>query len=324
MKTLEVRDLCVEFDLRHGVTRALDRVSLDIDPGEAVGFVGESGAGKSLTGLAVLGLVPAPGRIVAGEIRLSGERIDGLDDLAMQDIRGRRIGAVFQDPLSALDPMFTVGDQLVETMQHHLRLPRRVARERAVHWLERVGIPAASQRVHDYPHQFSGGMRQRVVIALALCAEPELVIADEPTTALDVSVQAQVLDMLRRLCREQQVAMLLVSHDLGVIAQATDRVVVLYAGRIAEVGATRDVIRCPKHPYTQGLVQAIPRLHERRRRLMQIPGAMPPAGQRSAGCAFAPRCSICLPICETVQPRLEGSDEHRAACVRTETSHAID
>ena len=258
MSLLDVRDLTVEFRTRRGVLRALDGISFAIRSGEVLGVVGESGAGKSLTGAAIIGLLEPPGRVSGGEIRLEGKRIDNLPPERMRPIRGKQIGAIFQDPLTTLNPLYTVGRQLVETMQTHLRLSDAQARKRAVFWLERVGIPAAARRIDAYPHEFSGGMRQRVVIALALCAEPRLVIADEPTTALDVSIQAQIIALLKEITREHGTAVMLVTHDMGVIAETADRVAVMYAGRVIEIGPVGDVVKRPSHPYTQGLMDSIP------------------------------------------------------------------
>jgi peptide/nickel transport system ATP-binding protein len=311
---LELRDLVVEFPTRRGVLRALDRVSLHIEPGEVLGVVGESGAGKSLTGAAVIGLLPPPGRIAGGEILLNGTRIDRLPEGRMQRIRGKEIGTIFQDPLTTLNPLLTVGRQLVETMRAHLPLSDDAARKRAVRWLEAVGIPAAAQRMEAYPHQFSGGMRQRVVIALALCAEPHLVIADEPTTALDVSVQAQVIALLKRLTREHGTAVMLVTHDMGVIAETADRVAVMYAGRVIEVGPVRDVVKRPSHPYTEGLMASIPVLDRRVERLHQIDGAMPRLGAAPPGCPYNPRCPDAFERCAVERPELMPAGATRAAC----------
>jgi peptide/nickel transport system ATP-binding protein len=236
---LSVRNLRVEFPTRRGILTAVDGVSFDIAPGEVLGVVGESGAGKSMTGSAIIGLLDPPGRIAGGEVRLKGERIDNLPPEALRKIRGRRIGMVFQDPLTSLNPLFRIGEQLTETIQLHTGMNTAQARERAVSLLVDVGIPAAARRIDAYPHQFSGGMRQRVVLALALAANPELIIADEPTTALDVSVQAQIIALMKRLCREHNVAIMLITHDMGVIAETADRVAVMYAGRIAEIRAVR-------------------------------------------------------------------------------------
>ncbi len=314
MALLEVTDLTVEFPTRRGVLRALDGVSLSIAAGEVLGVVGESGAGKSLTGAAIIGLLEPPGRISAGQVRLEGERIDGLPDSRMRQIRGKRIGAIFQDPLTTLNPLYTVGHQLVETMQAHLGLRASEARARAVDWLEQVGIPAAAARIDSYPHQFSGGMRQRVVIALALCAEPQLVIADEPTTALDVSIQAQIITLLKRLTREHGTAVMLVTHDMGVIAETADRVAVMYAGRIIEVGPVRDVVKHPAHPYTEGLMGSIPSLSARVGRLQQIDGAMPRLTSIPPGCPYNPRCPKVFDRCRVERPGLLPAGATQAAC----------
>jgi peptide/nickel transport system ATP-binding protein len=311
---LSVRDLVVEFPTRRGVLRALDGVSFDVGPGEILGVVGESGAGKSITGAAIIGLIEPPGRIAGGEIRLKGERIDDLPRERMDRVRGRRIGMVFQDPLTSLNPLFTVGDQLIETIQHHLKLSPRQARARAIDLLAQVGIPAPEARIDNYPHQFSGGMRQRVVIALALCAEPEFVIADEPTTALDVSVQAQVIEVFRRMCREHGTSAILITHDMGVIAEAADRVAVLYAGRVAEIGAVRDVLKRPLHPYTKGLMGSIPSLTGEEDRLVQIPGAMPRLNAIPQGCAFNPRCEAVMEICRRERPPPVAAEGATVAC----------
>jgi peptide/nickel transport system ATP-binding protein len=311
---LSVRDLVVEFPTRRGILRALDNVSFDVGPGEILGVVGESGAGKSVTGSAIIGLIEPPGRIAGGEIRLRGERIDNLPPDRLNRIRGKRIGMVFQDPLTSLNPLFTVGRQLVETIQHHLKLPDREARARAIELLAEVGIPAPEARIDNYPHQFSGGMRQRVVIALALCAEPDFVIADEPTTALDVSVQAQVIRVFRRLCRERGTSGILITHDMGVIAEAADRVAVLYAGRVMEIGRVRDVLKSPRHPYTRGLMGSIPSLTGEEDRLVQIPGAMPRLNAIPEGCAFNPRCPHVMDICRRERPPYLRADEALVTC----------
>ena len=311
---LSVRDLSVAFATRRGLLAALDGVSFDIAPGEVLGLVGESGAGKSLTGLAIVGLIDPPGRIVKGEIRLEGARIDDLPPARLKAIRGARIGIVFQDPLTSLNPLMRIGDQIVETILAHAPLNAREARERAVRWLVEVGIPAPDQRIDAYPHEFSGGMRQRVVLALALCAGPSLLIADEPTTALDVSVQAQIIALMKKLARVHGAAVMLITHDMGVIAETADRVAVMYAGRIAEVGAVREVVRAPLHPYAQGLMAAIPTLEKRVERLAQIPGAMPTLADIPAGCAFAPRCPKAFARCFAERPDLVSVGGRRAAC----------
>ena len=248
MSLLQVKNLIVEFPSRRGTLRALDDISFDIAPGEILGVVGESGAGKSLTGAAIIGLLEPPGRIGGGQILLQGERIDNLAYEQMRRIRGRRIGAIFQDPLTSLNPLYTIGRQLIETIQTHLPMNAAQARERAISLLQDTGIPAAGQRIEHYPHQFSGGMRQRVVIALALAAEPQLIVADEPTTALDVSIQAQIITLLKNICKKRGAAVMLITHDMGVIAETCDRVAEMYAGRIAEIGPVHEVINHPAHP----------------------------------------------------------------------------
>jgi peptide/nickel transport system ATP-binding protein len=311
---LEVEDLRVEFPTRRGVLTAVDGLSFSIGEGEVLGVVGESGAGKSLTGSAIIGLLEPPGRIAGGEIRFGGRRIDNLSPEEMRRIRGKEIGAIFQDPLTSLNPLYAIGRQLIETIRVHLDLDAGAARARALALLREVGIPGAEQRIDHYPHQFSGGMRQRVVIALALAANPRLVIADEPTTALDVSIQAQIIALLKRLCREHGTAVMLVTHDMGVIAETAHRVAVMYAGRIVEVGALRDVVQSPKHPYTAGLMGAIPAIGGARDRLAQIEGAMPRVGASPPGCAFHPRCAHAFARCRSERPELMPAETSEAAC----------
>ena len=313
---LEVRGLRVEFPTRRGTLVAVDDLSFAIAPGEVLGVVGESGAGKSLTGMAIIGLLEPPGRIAAGEIRLEGERIDDLPAERMRRIRGRRIGAIFQDPLTSLNPLYTVGQQLTETILTHLPVSREEARRRALELLAEVGIPAPAARIEHYPHQFSGGMRQRVVIALALCAEPRLIVADEPTTALDVSIQAQVIALLKRLAREHGTAVMLITHDMGVIAETADRVAVMYAGRLAELGPVREVIHQPRHPYTAGLMGSIPKIGalKRHARLVQIDGAMPRLNAIPPGCAFNPRCPKRFARCSSERPEPLPAGNALAAC----------
>jgi peptide/nickel transport system ATP-binding protein len=311
---LSVRDLVVEIPTRKGLLKPVDGVSFDIAAGEILGVVGESGAGKSMTGNAVIGLLDRPARIAAGEVRLLGEPIQNLKGEALRRQRGKRMGMIFQDPLTSLNPLLTVGEQLTETIREHLDVSKSEALNRAIAALEEVGIPAARQRIDSYPHEFSGGMRQRVVIALALCAEPELVIADEPTTALDVSVQAQIIALLKRLCRERGVAVMLVTHDMGVIAEAADRIAVMYAGRMAELGPVRDVITKPHHPYTAGLMASTPVASRGQKRLRQIPGAMPRLDALPDGCAFHPRCEKATDKCRAEPGPTLVADDGRAAC----------
>ena len=320
---LSVRGLCVQIPTRHGALTALEDVSFDIARGEILGFVGESGAGKSLTGMAVLGLLDAPAHISAGEIIFDGQPIHQLSASQMRKLRGRRIGAVFQDPLLSLNPLLTVGDQLTETMRTHLPLSGEEARARAIEWLRQVGIPSPTERVDAYPHQFSGGMRQRIVIALALCAEPDLVIADEPTTALDVSVQAQVLELLRTQCRERGTAVLLVTHDMGVISENADRVAVMYAGHIAETGPVDQIVNQPHHPYTRGLMGSIPPVDQDVLWLQQIDGAMPRLSARPTGCPFHPRCKHATEQCVTTRPLPHPEDVALVACWHPQQGMAV-
>ena len=314
MSLLQVKNLVVEFPGRRGTLRALDDVSFEIASGEILGVVGESGAGKSLTGASIIGLLEPPGRVASGEIVLQGHRIDNLDHEAMRSIRGRKIGAIFQDPLTSLNPLYSVGRQLIETIRTHLPVSEQEARERAIGLLQDTGIPAAAERIDHFPHQFSGGMRQRVVIALALAAEPQLIVADEPTTALDVSIQAQIITLLKRLCKERGAAVMLITHDMGVIAETCDRVAVMYAGRIAEIGPVHDVINRPVHPYTEGLMASIPDMTQDRERLNQIDGAMPRLNAIPSGCAFNPRCPSAFDRCTRERPELRAAGSTQAAC----------
>jgi len=314
MSLLQVQNLVVEFPNRRGTLRALDDISFDIAPGEILGVVGESGAGKSLTGAAIIGLLEPPGRVAAGQIVLEGQRIDNLDHEAMRHIRGRKIGAIFQDPLTSLNPLYTIGRQLIETIRTHLPVNEAEARRRAIGLLEDTGIPAAAQRIDHFPHQFSGGMRQRVVIALALAAEPKLIVADEPTTALDVSIQAQIIQLLKGICKERGAAVMLITHDMGVIAETCDRVAVMYAGRVAEIGPVHEVIHQPAHPYTSGLMASIPDMTMDRERLNQIDGAMPRLNAIPKGCAYNPRCPRVFDHCLVERPDLLNAGATRAAC----------
>ena len=311
---LEVRNLRVDFPTRRGTLVAVDDVSFEIQAGEVLGVVGESGAGKSLTGAAIIGLLEPPGRISGGEVRLAGRRIDNLAQEQIRQIRGREIGMVFQDPLTSLNPLFRIGEQLTETLQTHADLDEKSARKQAIDWLAEVGIPSPDVRIDQYPHQFSGGMRQRVVIALALCANPKLIIADEPTTALDVSIQAQIISLLRRLCRENGTAVMLITHDMGVIAETADRVAVMYAGRFVEIGEARKVIQNAKHPYTLGLMGSIPTIGDTEEDLRQIQGSMPRLAEIPEGCAFNPRCPNVRDRCRKNRPELQSVDESSVAC----------
>ena len=322
MSLLQVKNLVVEFPNRRGTLRAIDNISFDIAPGEILGVVGESGAGKSLTGASIIGLLEPPGRIASGEVLLEGKRIDNLSNDELRHIRGRKIGAIFQDPLTSLNPLYSVGKQLTETIQAHLPVSNAEARKRAIDLLKDTGIPAAEQRIDHYPHQFSGGMRQRVVIALALAAEPKLIVADEPTTALDVSIQAQIIGLLKNICKNRGAAVMLITHDMGVIAETCDRVAVMYAGRIVEIGPVHEVINRPAHPYTAGLMASIPDITLDREYLNQIDGAMPRLNAIPVGCAFNPRCPKVFDRCKTERPVLANAGATRAACWLVEQTGA--
>ncbi len=312
---LEVRDLSIAFDTRRGLLRAVDGMSFKLVPGEILGVVGESGAGKSLTGAAIIGLLEPPGHVSGGEIHFEGTRIDNFSREQMRQMRGKKIGAIFQDPLTSLNPLLTIERQLVETIQTHLNLDSGEARQRAIELLTEVGIPAPEKRIDHYPHQFSGGMRQRVVIALAICAQPKLIIADEPTTALDVSIQAQIIALLKKMCREHGTAVMLITHDMGVIAETCDRVAVMYSGRLAEIGPVHQVVKEPRHPYTRGLMGSIPAIGTGSERLTQIKGAMPRLKDIPPGCAFHPRCSEVMERCSSIKPIPVEINDSEVACL---------
>ena len=316
---LSVRNLSVDFPMnryqgRNGPRfRAVNGVSLDIRPNEILGLVGESGAGKSLTGLALMGLISAPAHMDFESYEFNGKSLNRAE---VEELRGHTISMVFQDPQTSLNPLRSVGDVLVESILRHVDVTPEQARAKALSLLKEVGIPAAEDRLDNYPHEFSGGMRQRVVIALALATEPQLIIADEPTTALDVSVQAQVIGVLKSLSRDKETSVVLVTHDMGVIAESTDRVAVMYAGHIVEIGSTEDVLSNPKHPYTKGLLSSTPSIERARdEALYQIPGAMPRPGSIPEGCPFAPRCDRVMDQCRAVRPELRSlSGDREAAC----------
>ena len=311
---LSVRNLRVDFPTRKGTLVAVNGVNFEINEGEVLGVVGESGAGKSITGSAIIGLIDPPGQISGGEIIFSGKRIDNLTTETMRQIRGKEIGMIFQDPLTSLNPLYRVGRQLTETIRTHLPVDESEARDRAIALLSDVGIPSPEIRIDHYPHQFSGGMRQRVVIALALCANPKLIIADEPTTALDVSIQAQIISVLKKLCKEYKTAVMLITHDMGVIAETADRVAVMYAGKLAEIGEVQDVIKHPKHPYTIGLMDSIPKISQEEKSLKQIDGSMPRLNEIPQGCAFHPRCSLLMDVCKNSQPLMSKTGKSEVAC----------
>lgn len=314
---LRLIDLSVEFPTASGPARAVDRVTLDISKGEVLGMVGESGCGKSMTALAVLRLVPQPGRIVEGRVLLEERDLLAAPPVALQAVRGKRIAMIFQEPMTALNPVITVGEQIAEMIRLHLRLSRAAAKARTVELLRLVGIPSPDKRWADYPHQLSGGMRQRIMIAMAISCDPDVVFADEPTTALDVTVQAQILDLLADLRERLGMAMVLISHNLGVIAQVAHRVVVMYAGRIVEETTTRRLFTDPRHPYTQGLLASLPPADLRSgrpRRLSAIPGTVPTLGAIPGGCAFAPRCPLVMARCTQDPPLIPTHPDHRARC----------
>ncbi|QDY78862.1 ABC transporter ATP-binding protein [Streptomyces qinzhouensis] len=313
---LEVRDLQVEFRTRDGVSRAVNGVSYGVAEGETLAVLGESGSGKSVTAQAVMGILDSPpGRIAGGQVLFRGRDLLTLKENERRRVRGAEIAMIFQDALSALNPVLSVGAQLAEMYTVHRGLKRKEARAKAVELMERVGIPAAAERVGDYPHQFSGGMRQRIMIAMALALEPALIIADEPTTALDVTVQAQVMELLARLRDETGMALILITHDLGVVADVADRIAVMYAGRIVETAPVHDIYRAPAHPYTRGLLDSVPRLDQKGHELYAIKGLPPNLQRIPAGCAFHPRCPIARDVCRTdVPPLYEVGPGRRSAC----------
>jgi len=317
---LSVEDLCVAFPMQRDWINVVEDVSFHVNRGETLGLVGESGSGKTVTSMAVMGLVPAVGgRITGGRVRFDGRDTTNLDERAWLGIRGRRIAMIFQQPTRSLDPAFTVGDQIAETVRAHLKLSRREAWDRAVSFLDRVRIPIAAKRAHDYPHTFSGGMCQRVMIAMALACEPELLVADEPTTALDVTVQSKVIELLQELRREMDLTIVYISHDLGVVAEICDRVAVMYGGQVVEVAPIHDIFERPRHPYTQGLLDSIPKPGGGKR-LLAIPGQVPAPTQLPSGCRFHPRCTfVDSGVCPTTQPAMvDFGTSHRARCLRAE------
>jgi oligopeptide/dipeptide ABC transporter ATP-binding protein len=302
---LNVRDLETIFKTEEGTVRAVDKVSLSIDEGETVGIVGESGCGKSATALSIMGLIPSPpGKVIGGEILFKGRDLMAMSEANMRRIRGNEISMIFQEPMTSLNPVYTVGDQIMETVALHQKLSKADASDKTIEMLRLVGIPSPENRVDDYPHQMSGGMRQRVMIAMALACKPSLLIADEPTTALDVTIQAQILELMGRLKGELKTAILLITHDLGVVAATAARVIVMYAGRIVEIGAVASLFADPLHPYTEGLMLSIPHVSENRRRLHVIRGMVPNPLNMPEGCAFHPRCELAKDICRHKQPEL--------------------
>jgi peptide/nickel transport system ATP-binding protein len=301
---LEVKDLTVAFALRRQRLTAVDGVSFCLSRGERLGIVGESGAGKSVTGFAILNLVSKPGRITRGSVRFDGRELTSLSEEEMRTIRGSRISMIFQDPMMTLNPVLTIGTQMTETLLAHEDVSRTEARVKAIAVLRKVHIPSPERRLMQYPHEFSGGMRQRIVIAIALLTGPALIIADEPTTALDVTIQAEIMDLLLGLCESEKMGLVLITHDLAVVSQVTETIAVMYAGRLMEMGPTEFIIRNPQHPYTRGLLAALPQSGTGRRRLSQIPGVMPSLMNIPTGCPFSDRCSQCEEICRREIPSL--------------------
>jgi peptide/nickel transport system ATP-binding protein len=312
MPLLEIEGLVTEFRTTHGTLRAVDRVSFEIEPRATLGVVGESGSGKSVTALSIMRLVAEPGRITAGAIRYAGKDLLGLSPADMRAIRGNRIAMIFQEPMTSLNPVFTVGDQVGEAVRLHQKKSKSEARALAIDMFKKVGIPSPEDRVDAYPHQLSGGMRQRVMIAMALACKPDLLIADEPTTALDVTIQAQILELLRELQRELGMSILLITHDLGVVSETCDEVIVMYAGRIVERAATRDLFEAPRHHYTAGLLRSVPS-HDRAR-LVEIPGMVPALWELPAGCKFAERCPAVQERCRAEEPELVPLGASRVRC----------
>jgi len=314
---LDVVDLQTHFVTRGGVVRAVDGVSWDVAEGETVALVGESGCGKSVSALSIMRLVAAPaGRIVGGRILFKGRDLLTLDEEAMRRVRGREIAMIFQEPMTSLNPVLTIGRQMTEGLETHLAMTPTAARTRAAELLSMVGIPDPARRLPQYPHQFSGGMRQRMMIAMALACEPSLVLADEPTTALDVTIQAQILELMKSLSRRLGVAMLMITHNLGIVARYADRVNVMYAGKIIERGTAREIYANPRHPYTLGLLRSVPRLDEpRRAKLQPIPGQPPDLSRLPGGCSFAPRCAYAIDRCRVEEPGLDPvAADHLSAC----------
>ncbi|WP_139490432.1 ABC transporter ATP-binding protein [Brevibacillus dissolubilis] len=313
---LQIENLQTHFFTDRGEIPAVDRINIEVKQGEILGIVGESGCGKSVTSLSVMRLVPnPPGKIVGGKILFKGEDLAAVSEKRMQEIRGDRVAMIFQEPMTSLNPVYTIGDQIGETVRLHRKLSKKEAKVHAVEMLKKVGIPRAEQIVDEYPHQLSGGMRQRVMIAMAMACDPELLIADEPTTALDVTIQAQILDLMVKLNKESGTAIMLITHDLGVVAEMCHRVVVMYAGNVVEEGSVRDILKDPKHPYTQGLLNSIPKMDEKSDRLYSIPGNVPIPGSLREGCRFAPRCEHATDKCRVAMPELiEVKPGHQSRC----------
>lgn len=318
---LEIKGLKTSFFTDDGEVPAVNDVSFFIRRGEILGVVGESGCGKSVTSLSVMGLVPRPGKVTGGSIRFKNEELTIAAESRMRQVRGNEIAMIFQEPMTSLNPVFTIGHQLIEGIRLHNKISKKEAAGRAVDMLQKVGMPRAKQLLKEYPHQLSGGMRQRVMIAMAMACEPELLIADEPTTALDVTIQAQILDLMKQLNKEFHTSILMITHDLGVVADICDRIVVMYAGKVVEEGSVREIFKNPQHPYTEGLIQSVPNMREAKKRLYSIPGNVPKPGSLQQGCHFAPRCPYAFDRCTAENPQLlQTEDGHQVRCFLHEKS----
>ncbi|UWQ28314.1 ABC transporter ATP-binding protein [Leisingera sp. M527] len=322
MSLLSVRDLTVKFAMRDETVTALNGISFDLAKGERLGIVGESGAGKSITGFSLMNLLSRPGYIDNGQILFDGEDVVQMNDKRLRTMRGNRMAMIFQDPMVTLNPVLTIGQQMVETLLAHRKLSREEARQIAIVKLREVYIPSPEERLEQYPHELSGGMRQRIIIAIALLLDPQLIIADEPTTALDVTIQADIMELLLELCQSNQVGLILITHDLGVVSQMTERTLVMYAGRIIEAGRTREIINDPQHPYTQGLINALPQQTVPGQRLKQIPGNMPGLANAPAGCAFNPRCKYATDLCRSRMPDIVQYGDVAVACHEVQRLHS--
>ncbi|WP_323776118.1 ABC transporter ATP-binding protein [Leisingera sp.] len=322
MSLLSVRDLTVKFAMRDQTVTALNGISFDLAKGERLGIVGESGAGKSITGFSLMNLLSRPGYIDSGQIEFEGEDVVKMSDKRLRNLRGNRMAMIFQDPMVTLNPVLTIGQQMVETLLAHRKLSREEARQIAIVKLREVYIPSPEERLEQYPHELSGGMRQRIIIAIALLLDPQLIIADEPTTALDVTIQADIMELMLELCQSNQVGLILITHDLGVVSQMTERTLVMYAGRIIEAGRTREIINDPQHPYTQGLINALPQQTVPGQRLKQIPGNMPGLASIPQGCAFNPRCKYATDLCRSRVPDIVQYGEVAVACHEVQRLHS--
>ncbi|MCP3664849.1 MAG: ABC transporter ATP-binding protein [Gammaproteobacteria bacterium] len=314
MALLEVDKLEVKFPLRHGELTALQNICFSLNKGERLGIVGESGAGKSVAAYAILNLISKPGIITGGEVRYKGKNLATMKENEIRLIRGNKISMIFQDPMMTLNPVLTISTQMTECLMAHRKISRKDAAKIAIEKLRKVHIPSPEARMEQYPHELSGGMRQRVVIAISLLTDPSIIIADEPTTALDVTIQAEIMELLLELCETDDLGLILITHDLGVVSQVTQRTIVMYAGRIVEEGVTRQIIDNPRHPYTKGLIQALPESTQAGERLNQIPGMMPPLTAIPSGCAFHARCEQMMPVCKLEVPEYSGSEHSRTAC----------